>query len=212
MTDLTELPHALNRSTKVLLVMDVVESVRLMAFDEDDFVRRWQQLVQQAEQRILPQHGGRIVKSLGDGLMLEFANAAGCVRAAFDLQIFSRLANQDLAEDRQMHLRMGGHVAGFVTDKHDIYGTDFNLTARFATLAGPGDVVISAELRDCLPAGLDADIEDLGECHLKHLSEPIQVYRAWPVNDLARVPAAAHATAPDFRPTVAVIPFEARSN
>lgn len=111
-----------------------------------------------------------------------------------------------------MHLRMGGHVAGFVTDKHDIYGTDFNLTARFATLAGPGDVVISAELRDCLPAGLDADIEDLGECHLKHLSEPIQVYRAWPVNDLARVPAAAHATAPDFRPTVAVIPFEARSN
>ena len=85
MTDLTELPHALNRSTKVLLVMDVVESVRLMAFDEDDFVRRWQQLVQQAEQRILPQHGGRIVKSLGDGLMLEFANAAGCVRAAFDL-------------------------------------------------------------------------------------------------------------------------------
>ncbi|NMM04754.1 adenylate/guanylate cyclase domain-containing protein [Polaromonas sp.] len=212
MTDLTELPHALNRSTKVLLVMDVVESVRLMAFDEDDFVRRWQQLVQQVEQRILPQHGGRIVKSLGDGLMLEFANAAGCVRAAFDLQIFSRLANQDLAEDRQMHLRMGGHVAGFVTDKHDIYGTDVNLTARFATLAGPGDVVISAELRDCLPAGLDADIEDLGECHLKHLSEPIQVYRAWPVDDLARVPAAAHATAPDFRPTVAVIPFEARSN
>lgn len=212
MTDLTELPHAPNRSTKVLLVMDVVESVRLMALGEDDFVRRWQQLVQQAEQRILPQHGGRIVKSLGDGLMLEFANAAGCVRAAFDLQIFSRLANQDLAEDRQMHLRMGGHVAGFVTDKHDIYGTDVNLTARFATLAGPGDVVISAELRDCLPAGLDADIEDLGECHLKHLSEPIQVYRAWPVDDLERVPAAAHATAPDFRPTVAVIPFEARSN
>ena len=138
MTDLTELPHALNRSTKVLLVMDVVESVRLMAFDEDDFVRRWQQLVQQAEQRILPRHGGRIVKSLGDGLMLEFANAAGCVRAAFDLQIFSRLANQDLAEDRQMHLRMGGHVAGFVTDKHDIYGTDFNLTARVQLRAVEG--------------------------------------------------------------------------
>jgi class 3 adenylate cyclase len=83
MTDLIELPHALNRSTKVLLVMDVVESVRLIVQDEKDFVRRWQQLVQQAEQRILPLHGGRIVKSLGDGLMLEFADAAGCVRAAF---------------------------------------------------------------------------------------------------------------------------------
>jgi TolB-like protein/class 3 adenylate cyclase/Tfp pilus assembly protein PilF len=211
MTSLIELNQTLNRGTKVLLVMDVVESVRLMEADEDGFVQRWQQLVQQAEQRILPLHGGRIVKSLGDGLMLEFADAAGCVKAAFDLQTFSRLANQGFAADRQMHLRMGGHVAKFVTDKHDIYGTDVNLTARFATLAGPGDVVISAELRDCIPAGLDADIEDLGECHLKHLSVPLQVYRAWPVHDLERVPAP-QATAPDFRPTVAVIPFEARSN
>jgi adenylate cyclase len=211
MTSLIELNQTLNRGTKVLLVMDVVESVRLMEADEDGFVQRWQQLVQQAEQRILPLHGGRIVKSLGDGLMLEFLDAASCVKAAFDLQTFSRLANQGFAADRQMHLRMGGHVAAFVTDKHDIYGTDVNLTARFATLAGPGDVVISAELRDCIPAGLDADIEDLGECHLKHLREPLQVYRAWPVNDLERVPAP-QATAPDFRPTVAVIPFEARSN
>jgi adenylate cyclase len=212
MTSLIDLNQTLNRGTKVLLVMDVVESVRLMEADEDGFVQRWQQLVQQAEQRILPLHGGRIVKSLGDGLMLEFADAAGCIKAAFALQTFSQLANQGFAADRQMHLRMGGHVAAFVSDKHDIYGTDVNLTARFATLAGPGDVVISAELRDCLPAGLDADIEDLGECHLKHLSEPIQVYRAWPVNDLERVPAATQAKAPDFRPTVAVIPFEARSN
>jgi adenylate cyclase len=210
MTSLIELNQTLNRGTEVLLVMDVVESVRLMEADEDGFVQRWQQLVQQAEQ-ILPLHGGRIVKSLGDGLMLEFADAAGCVKAAFALQTFSQLANQGFAADRQMHLRMGGHVAAFVTDKHDIYGVDVNLTARFATLAGPGDVVVSAELRDCLPAGLDADIEDLGECHLKHLSEPVQVYRAWPVSDGERVPAAQTA-APDLRPTVAVIPFEARSN
>jgi adenylate cyclase len=215
MTSLIDLNQTLNRGTKVLLVMDVVESVRLMEADEDGFVQRWQQLVQQSEQQILPLHGGRIVKSLGDGLMLEFLDAAGCVKAAFALQTFSRQANQGFAADRQIHLRMGGHVAAFVTDKHDIYGTDVNLTARFATLAEPGDVLISAELRDCLPAGLDAgldaEIEDLGKCYLKHLSEPIQVYRAWPVSDLKRVPAEP-ATAPDFRPTVAVVPFEARSN
>ncbi|MES2945891.1 MAG: hypothetical protein V4772_23740, partial [Pseudomonadota bacterium] len=67
MSQLIELAQAMNRSTKVLLVMDVVESVRLMELDADDFVLRWQQLVQQAEQEILPLHGGRIVKSLGDG-------------------------------------------------------------------------------------------------------------------------------------------------
>ena len=86
---LIELPCSMHRSTKVLLVMDVVESVRLMEQDEHDFVQRWQQLVQQAEDQILPLHGGRIVKSLGDGLMLEFANAQSGVRAAFALQQFS---------------------------------------------------------------------------------------------------------------------------
>jgi adenylate cyclase len=210
MTSLIELNQTLNRGTKVLLVMDVVESVRLMEADEDGFVQRWQQLVQQVEQRILPLHGGRIVKSLGDGLMLEFLDAAGCVKAAFDLQSFSRLANQGFAEDRQMHLRMGGHVAAFVTDKHDIYGTDVNLTARFCTLAGLNEIVVSAELRDLVVAGLDADIEDIGECYLKHVEHPVHAYRLAPPG---QAPAFFSLAADDteLRPTVAVIPFTART-
>lgn len=204
-------PLLMRKSTKVLLVMDVVESVRLMEQDEDDFVRRWQQLVLHAEQQILPLHGGRIVKSLGDGLMLEFASAHGCMNAAFAIQKFSRDVNEQLAPASRMHLRMGAHLAEFVTDKHDIYGTDVNLTARFATLAGPGDLVVSAELRDCIPTGLDADIEDLGECHLKHLLEPVQAYRAWPVGEKT-LTAIEKTDEPDFRPTIAVVPFEARSN
>ena len=90
MSCLPEISPGLNRNTKVLPVMDVVESVRLMELDADDFVVRWQKLVQQAEQQILPLHGGRIVKSLGDGLMLEFADARSCTRPAFALQHFSR--------------------------------------------------------------------------------------------------------------------------
>ena len=211
MTPLIELAHALNRNTKVLLVMDVVESVRLMEQDQDDFVRRWQQLVRQAEQQILPLHGGRIVKSLGDGLMLEFANAQSCAKAAFALQHFSTQANEGQLLERRLHLRMGAHLAEFVTDQHDIYGTDVNLTARLATLAGPRELVVSAEVRDCLTAGLDADIEDLGECHLKHVKEPVRAYRLGQAGH-APVVQASVAAAPDFRPTVAVIPFEARSN
>ncbi len=195
----------------MLLVMDVVESVRIMEQDQDDFVRRWQQLVQHAEQHVLPLHGGRIVKSLGDGLMLEFANAQGCAKAGFALHHFSDLANNDQAPELHMHLRMGAHMAEFVADKHDIYGTDVNLTARIATLAGPREFVVSAGLRDYLTAGLDADIEDLGECHLKHVKEPIRAYRVGPVGH-APVIAAAKTAPEDFRPTIAVIPFEARSN
>ena len=194
----------------MLLVMDVVESVRLMEQDEDDFVRRWQQLVQHAE-RILPLHGGRIVKSLGDGLMLEFASAQGCTRAAFAIQHFSKQANSGYAPQQQLHLRMGGHLASFVTDQHDIYGTDVNLTARFCTLAGPGEIVVTDDLRDCLTAELDADIEDLGECHLKHVESAVRAYRIGPAGH-APVIAASTPENTDFRPTIAVIPFEARSN
>ncbi len=206
-----ELPAAMTRNTKVLLVMDVVESVRIMEQDQDGFVRRWQQLVEHAEQQVLPLHGGRIVKSLGDGLMLEFASAQSAVKAAFSLHHFSRQANSGLLPEHQTHLRIGGHLASFVTDQHDIYGTDVNLTSRVSTLAGPGETVVTSELRDALTSGLDVDMEDLGECHLKHVEKPVRAYRVGPVGHASVIPAS-HAAPPEFRPTIAVIPFEARSN
>lgn len=206
-----DLPFLLPRQTKVLMVLDVVESVRLMEQDEDEFVQRWQRLVAQTEHQLLPLHGGRLVKSLGDGLMLEFANAQGCIKTAFALQYINDQDNENRPPERHLHLRLGAHLAEFVADKHDIYGSDVNLTARVTTLAGPRELVVTAELRDQLTAGLDADIEDLGECHLKHVREPVRAYRVGQAGHEPIVPAAA--TAPkDFRPTIAVIPFEARSN
>lgn len=211
MCSLIELAPTMDRSTKVLLVMDVVESVRLMELDQDGFVRRWQQLVQQAEQQVLPLHGGRIVKSLGDGLMLEFSSAQGCVKAAFALQQIAQQANAKLHPEHQMHLRMGGHLASFVTDQHDIYGTDVNLTARVCTLAGPGEMVVTTDLRDQLSPVLDADVEDLGECHLKHVKEPIRAYRVGPPGNAPVVPPG-NAIQLNLRPTIAVIPFAMRSD
>ena len=191
--------------------MDVVESVRLMEQDQDDFVMRWQKMVKQVEEQILPLHGGRIVKSLGDGLMLEFGTAQGAVKAAFSLQAYSHQSNVGQPVAQQTHLRMGGHLASFVTDQHDIYGTDVNLTARFCTLAGPNDIVVSAELRDQLVPALDADIEDMGECYLKHVEKPIHAYRIAPPGI-----SPAWVTLPrddtELRPTVAVIPFTARTS
>lgn len=210
MHSLIEIPTHMNRSIKVLLVMDVVESVRIMEQDQDGFVRRWQKLVDQTEQHILPAHGGRIVKSLGDGLMLEFANAQSSVKAAFALQRFSQQANASLRSEHQMHLRIGGHLASFVTDRHDIYGTDVNLTARFCALAGPNDIVISAELRDQLVPSLDADVVDMGECYLKHIEKPVRAYRIGPPGEQTLVDTGS-AIRLDLRPAIAVIPFAMRS-
>ncbi len=207
---LTDFAFASPRHTKVLLVLDVVESVRLMEQDEDDFVQRWQQLVALVEQQLLPLHGGRLVKSLGDGLMLEFADAQSCVKTAFALQQFSVRVNENLSPEQQLHLRMGGHVAEYVADQHDIYGTGVNLTVRIGTLAGPGELVVSAELRDQLTTSLDADIEDLGECHLKHVEKTVRVYRVGPPGH-APVVRPGHTMQLDLRPTIAVIPFAMRS-
>lgn len=207
----TDPPLVLPRHTKVLLVMDVVESVRLMEQDEDGFVQRWRHIVGQTQQRLLPLHGGRIVKSLGDGLMLEFPDAASCIKTALALQDVNRAAANDNTPGPRLQLRMGAHLADFVADEHDIYGAGVNLTARITTLAGPDEIVITAALRDQLTAGLDADIEDLGECHLKHVKEPVRAYRIGPVGHAPVIPAPPAEQA-DFRPTIAVIPFEARSN
>ncbi len=199
------------RQIKVLMVMDVVESVRLMELDENDFVTRWQSLVGEAEHRLLPLHGGRMVKSLGDGLMLEFNDALGCIRSGFGLLELARAGNQGRPQHQQLHLRIGAHVAGFVADRHDIYGSDVNLTARITDLAGPGEFVITADLRDRLAPMVDADIEDLGGCYLKHIAEPVQVYRVGPPGHqpvIAQGPAGQL----ELRPTIAVIPFSMGSS
>jgi TolB-like protein/Tfp pilus assembly protein PilF len=143
--------------------------------------------------------------------MLEFANAQGCARAGFALQHYSMHTNAALNPDQQMHLRMGGHLASFVTDQHDIYGTDVNLTARFCTLAGPNEIVISAELRDQLVPNLDADVEDMGECYLKHVEKPVHAYRIAPPGQ-ASFCVSLPADNTELRPTIAVIPFTARTS
>jgi adenylate cyclase len=207
----TDLASYAPRHTKVLMVMDVVESVRLMEVDEDDFVARWQALVAQVELQVLPLHGGRIVKSLGDGLMLEFADAQSCMKAGFAIQDICALRESSQPASHRMHLRIGAHHAGFVSDRHDIYGSDVNLTSRVATLAGPGEIVATAQLRDQLVAGLDADVQDLGECFLKHVALPIRAFRVSPLGQ-ARVSILERPVLEDLRPTLAVIPFTTSTN
>ncbi len=196
--------------TKVLLVMDVVESVRLMDEDEEGTVQRWQGFVGHVLHQVLPRHGGRMVKSLGDGLMLEFGTAQECVAAAFAIEEHSREINTELPGSRKMHLRMGAHIAGFVTDEHDIYGSDVNLAVRLTTITKPGELVASAELRELLVPTIDADIEDLGECFLKHISKPVRAYRITP-SQPHRAEVALDTPPAELRPTIAVVPFEMRS-
>lgn len=173
------LTHAGEQRTRVIVMLDVVESVRLMEVDEQGFIRRWQALVREVNDDVMPAFSGRIQKSTGDGLMLEFANAADAIEAAFELLRRTDAGNEGHAPQERIELRIAAHVARFVEDEFDIYGCGVNLAARLLGVARPGEVCISAALRDLLEDDA-ARMEDTGTHSLRHLSEPVQVYRVTP--------------------------------
>jgi len=198
----------LRRTARTVVVVDIVESVRLMALEQDDTIRRWLAFTKAVQTQLLPPHGGRLVKSLGDGMLLEFEAVVPAIQCALAMQSLIAVSNTGRSAERSMCLRIGAHVADVVVEHNDIYGAGVNLAARITSLAGPGEIVVSSQVRDQLVQGLDADLEDLGHCYVKLMPEPVRAFRV----------GAAHA--PDapaqplmldpLRPRVAVIPFDTR--
>jgi class 3 adenylate cyclase/TolB-like protein len=170
----------LTRARRAIVVVDVVESVRLMQEDEAGFIDRWRRFVHAVRTEVLPKHGGRLVKSLGDGMLLEFESVPQAVNAALFMQRLSHDDRVATSKGIGLELRMGIHEAEVMADELDLYGSGVNLAARLAALGRPGDVVISMDARARLLQDFDADFEDMGECWLKHIDEPIRACRAAP--------------------------------
>lgn len=199
---------------KTVLVIDLVESVRLMAAHEAQVVGLWRGFVHFATNGVLPARGGRLVKSLGDGLLAEFEHPAQAVRAAMALHRYFDDANRDLPAAQQLYLRAGINATRLYVDDTDVYGQGVNLAARVADLAAPGETVVTASVYDAIVVGVDADVQDRGESYLKHWPEPVRTWAVSPVNahtPVVRLPTPAE-SASDFRPGVAVVPFETRSH
>lgn len=200
----------LQRHRKVVLIVDLVESVSLMQADELGVIQRWQAFLAHVNQVILPANQGRLVKSLGDGLLVEFEAARQGVDAALAMHQWMNLYSAD-APAPQMHLRAGLHCADVYADANDLYGTGVNLAARIAMLAGPGETVASTAIRDGLVDSIDCDLEDMGECYLRHLETPIRAWRIGATDQVSAVaPNRGHSI--PLQPTIAVIPFTSRNH
>jgi adenylate cyclase len=218
----------------VVLLIDVVESVRLMSVYEAATVRRWAEFVRFATSEILPRHRGSLVKSLGDGLLARFESVRNAVDAAAEMHRTIASRNAGLPEDQHLHLRAGVNAAMTWSDGTDIYGSGVNLAARLATLAGPGETIASASAheelaaalasladpgetignaaaRDELTHGLDAVCEDLGNCILKHFDKPVRAYRVGPASPHPALPGRRDYGAA-MQPSIAVIPLLARAD
>lgn len=201
----------LTRARRAIVVVDVVESVRLMQEDEAGFIERWRRFVHEVRTEVLPKHGGRMVKSLGDGMLLEFERTSPAVAAALALQQLT--ARDHVRGGSSIRLRVGVHESEVVADELDIYGAGVNLAARIATLAQPGEVIASADARDALLVGVDADIEDLGPCYVKHVSQPLRAFRVGPARPgVAFADGLSRGGAPiQWYPALAVIPFQSKN-
>lgn len=201
----------LPRHRTVVLVVDLVESVSLMQADELGVIQRWQAFLTHVTHEVLPASGGRLVKSLGDGLMIEFKEASRASAAALAMHRWMESCCEPIASGERLLLRAGLHATDVYVDDIDIYGAGVNLAARIATLAGAGETFATDQARDDLADGIDARITDMGKCFLKHIAQPVHVYRIGPMGANPVI----HANqdyARDLRPVVAVIPFSSRSS
>lgn len=195
----------LHRARRAIVVVDVVESVRLMQEHEAEFIDRWRRFVNAVRLSVLPGCKGRLVKSLGDGLLMEFESMQGALGAALACHALAA-DSSTIGQKSSMQLRAAIHVDSVLIDELDIYGAAVNLVARLATLAHPGDTILSDAARDEAVDGLDGEIEDLGECYLKHLREPV---RAWRLRSRTRIPFLTEGVDDTLKASIAVLPFEA---
>lgn len=181
----------------------------MMVDDEERTVARWLDFVDAVVTDVLPPIGGRMVKSLGDGMLLDFGDIQSAATAAFALQALSRKRNEGLPPSEQIRLRMAIEVGNVFVDQQDVYGQSVNLASRLmTTLAGPDEIVISANARDQLTPILDAEVDDLGECYLKGIKSAVRAYRIGPPGPHPVI--AVNPSGGPLLPSIAIIPFTAR--
>jgi adenylate cyclase len=160
--------HAhLKRQLKAVLLADVVGYSRLMSADEDGTHVK---LVDYAKNLIEPKiakHCGRLIRSMGDGFLVEFNSAADAVFCGLDLQ--DNLAGRAAGVDRehQIRLRIGINTGDVIVDDGDIYGNNVNIAARLEGLAEPGKIYVTRGVRDQLQGHSDLSFEDRGERKVK---------------------------------------------
>ena len=169
--------EGVTRKLAAILAADVAGYTRLMEADEEATLTAWWSARKDIIDPAIAEHGGRIVKHTGDGFLAEFATATEAVRCAVIMQNALLARNVDTPEDRRFEFRVGINLGEIVVDEEDIYGDGVNIAARVEALAEPGGICVTATVYDQIKNKLVLGYEYLGEHNVKHIAEPLRIYR-----------------------------------
>ena len=193
------------RRLAAILAADVAGYSRLIEADEEGTLGRLKALRTEVIDPKIAGHKGRIVKTTGDGLLVEFASVVDALRCAAEIQAALAESNAALPPDRRIEFRVGVNV-GDVVEDDDIFGDGVNVAARLEGLAEPGGICVSARVQEDTAGKLDLAFEDMGEQSLKNIARPVRAYRVGPASGPAFTRASFGPTLPD-KPSIAVLPF-----
>jgi adenylate cyclase len=194
----------------VIMCADVVGYSRLMGIDEEGTLAALQAVRRDLVDAKIDQHKGRIVRTMGDGLLVEFNSVVDAVRCALAIQRAMPEHGTELPAARRVRFRIAINVGDVVSDGDLIYGEGVTIAARMESLAEPGGINVSRAVRDQVRDRLPIAFEDLGEHEVANIARPVRVFRI-PLDDAAPAPVAAplrRAAAPVDKPAVAVLPFQ----
>src|SRR5579864_8820357 len=190
------------RRLAAILAADVAGYSRLMGADEEGTVRRLKSVRAELIDPAIARHNGRIVKTTGDGLLVEFASVVDAMRCATQWQ--SAMAERAAAADTGIEWRIGVNLGDIIIDEGDIHGDGVNIAARLEAMAEPGGICISHAVLTQTRGKLDFPVEDLGDQALKNIAQPVHVFRA--LAEEKKMPEPAALPLPD-KPSIAVLPF-----
>ena len=164
------------RRLAAILAADVAGYSRLMSVDEAGTLAALQAHRSELIAPRIQRHGGRIVKLIGDGILVEFNSVVEAVECAAEIQREMQVRNRGLADDRRMLLRMGVHLGDVIIDGDDINGDGVNIAARLQAVAEIGGICISRQAYDQVDGKLPLNYRPLGAQTLKNIPKPIEVY------------------------------------
>jgi len=197
----------MQRRLAAIIAADVVGYSRMIRADEDGTIAALRAVRAEVVDPLIAKNNGRIVKLMGDGLLIEFASAVDAVATAVAVQQAMPGWNGERSEEARITFRVGVNLGDVVIDGDDIQGDGVNIAARLESLAAPGAVCISDAVHDQVRDRLDLVFDDLGAQQMKNIDRPVQVWQ-WSDGATAKpLPEDIVPRLPD-KPSIAVLPFD----